>query len=185
MIAQLRKKTEIKIYILYVMKNIGYPIEFDRLNDTVTSDGAVNYFGFAECFTELLETGNVIAKDTEEAKEGFIITEQGINVVDTLLDTLIPSVRRTALAAATRLTSFDKRGATIEHSAQELDNGRYLFNFRVNEYNKETFALTLTLESKEQLDRIESNLQKNPDGVYKCIMALLSGQANYLLDSTI
>ena len=184
MIAQLKKKTEIKLYILYVMKNIGYPIEFDRLNDTVTADGAVNYFGFAECFSELLDTGNIRSAETENG-EGFIITEQGINVVDVLLDTLIPSVRRTALAAATRLTSFDKRGASIEHSATQLPDGRYLFTFRVSEYMKETFSLSVTLETKEQLDRIEFNLAKDPDGVYKCIMALLSGQANYLLDSTL
>ena len=166
------------------MKNIGYPVEFDKLNDTVSSDGAVNYFGFAECFTELLDTGNITTQEIE-GKEGFIITEQGIHVVDALIDTLIPSVQRTALAAATRLTSFEKRGASIEHSSKELPDGRYLFTFRVNEYNKETFSLSVTLESKEQLDRIEFNLLKDPDGVYKCIMALLSGQANYLLDSTL
>ena len=185
MIAALINKTEIKLYILYVMKHIGYPIAYDKLNDTVTADGAVNYFGFAECFSELLETSNISVKETEEGKEGFVITEQGINVVDTLIDSLPSIVRRTALAAATRLTSFEKRGAAIERHVTDLPDGKFLFTFRVTEYNKETFSLSVTLETREQLNLIKYNLEKDPDGVYKCIMALLSGQANYLLDSTL
>ena len=182
--AQLKKKTEIKIYILYVMKNIGYPVEFDKLNDTITADGPINYFGFAECFSELLDTNNIMRRE-ENGTEGFVITEQGINVVDNLLDTLLPSYRRTALAAATRLTSFDKRGATIEHSTKKLSDGSYKLSFRVSEYSKEIFSLSLNLASREQADRIEYNLSKNSDGVYKSIMALLSGQADYLLNMTL
>ncbi len=184
MIAPLLKKTEIKLYILYIMKNIGYAIEYDKLNDTVTSDGAVNYFGFAECFSELLETSNIEVEHTD-GKESFKITEQGINVVDTLVDSLSHLTRRTALAAATRLTSFEKRGASTEYTSQELPDGRYLFTFRVKEYNSEIFSVSVTLENRDQLGTIQRNLEKNPDGVYKCIMALLSGQADYLLDSTL
>ena len=180
----LLKKTEIKLYILYIMKNIGYAIEYDKLNDTVTTDGAVNYFGFAECFSELVETGN-ISVETVDGKETFAITEQGINVVDTLEDTLSHGTRRTALAAATRLTSFEKRGASTEKSVEELSDGRFLFTFRVKEYSKEIFSVSVTLENRDQLGTVQRNIEKNPDGVYKCIMALLSGQADYLLDSTI
>ena len=184
MIAPLLKKTEIKLYILYIMKNVGYAISFDKLNDTVTADGAVNYFGFAECFSELLETANIAVEETD-GKECFRITEQGINVVDTLADTLTHLTRRTAIAAATRLTSFEKRGASTETSTDELDDGRFLFTFRVKEYSKEVFTVSVTLENRDQLGVVQRNLEKNPDGVYKCIMALLSGQADYLLDSTL
>lgn len=166
------------------MKHIGYPIEFDKLNDTVTADGAVNYFGFAECFSELVETANIEVVTTE-GKESFVITDQGINVVDTLADSLSHGTRRTALAAATRLTSFEKRGASIEQSSEELPDGRYLFNFSVKEYSKETFSLSVTLENRDQLITVQNNMTKNPDGVYKCIMALLSGQADYMLNSTL
>lgn len=182
--AQLKKKTEIKIYILYVMKNIGYPVEFEKLNDTITADGPVNYFGFAECFSELMDTNNIMRVE-QDGSEGFAITEQGINVVDNLLDTLLPSYRRTALAAATRLTSFDKRGASIDHSVRKLSDGSYELIFRVTEYERQVFSVSLNLSSYEQVERIEYNLSKNSDGVYKSILALLSGQADYLLNSAL
>ena len=182
--AQLRKKTEKKIYILYVMKHIGYPIEFDKLNDTITADGPMNYFGFAECFAELLDTNNITPAPIDGA-EAFVITEQGINVVDALEDTLLPSCRRTALAAATRLTSFEKRGASTESKLNPLTDGRYELIFRVKEHYQDTFSVTVTLPSKEQAELIEYNLSKNTDAVYKSIMALLSGQADFLLNSTL
>lgn len=184
MLAQLKKKTEIKIYILYVMKNIGYPVEFDRLNDTVTADGPVNYFGFAECFSELLDTNNITPVQ-HAGKECFMITEQGINVVDTLIDTLLPSFRRTALAAATRLTSFDERGSVIDYSTSKLADGSYELIFKVREQDKNVFSVSLNLPAKEQAERIEYNLTKNPDGIYKGMMALLSGQADYIFNSTL
>lgn len=163
------------------MKNIGYPVNFARLNDTVTADGLINYFSFAECFSELLDAGNV-KPATDYSDDSFIITSQGVNVVDNLLDMLIPSVRRVALAAATRLVSFEQRGAKIDFESKIREDGKYDFSFKVQEKNKPVFTLDITLESKEQLERIEYNFAKNPDGIYKSIMALLSGQANYILE---
>ena len=166
------------------MKHIGYAVPYDKLNDTVTVDGAVNYFGFAECFSELVETNNVITEELD-GKQAFKITEQGINVIDTLEDSLSKGTRRTALAAATRLTSFEKRGASVTHSAVELPDGRYKLSFVVKEHNEEIFSLSLNIETRNQLNTIRNNLDKNPDGVYKCIMAMLSGEADYLLDGSI
>ena len=46
--AQLKEKNDIKIFILYLMRNIGYPLDFSNINDIVVQDGIVNYFDFAE-----------------------------------------------------------------------------------------------------------------------------------------
>lgn len=184
MITQLTKKTEIKIYILYVMKHIGYPIEYDRLNDTLTSEGAVDYFGFSECFSELLETGNV-KPAMGKTEECYQITDQGINVVDNLIDTLIPSVQRSALAAAVRLTSFDKRGAVTKYGYTPTDNGKFRFNFEICEYDISVFSVSVILETEEQAQQMEYNLSKKPDDIYKAVMALLSGRMDYLLNGTV
>ena len=46
--APLKEKNDIKIFILYLMRNIGYPLDFSNINDIVVQDGIVNYFDFAE-----------------------------------------------------------------------------------------------------------------------------------------
>lgn len=177
--APLQKKTEIKVYILYILKNIGYAVDFNTLNDAVTSDELVNYFNFSECFAELVDTGN-IAEDTTENTPKFIITSQGIHVADNLLYMLIPGVQRSALACATRLTSFEKRGATVTSGHTEDGKG-YIYSFSIEEKGEKLLDLKIRIANKEQLERIEANMKTNADNSYKSIMALLNGQANYLI----
>ena len=56
---ELTDKFEIKIFILYLLKNIKEPLEFSTINDIVVQDGFVNYFDFAICFAELLESNQI------------------------------------------------------------------------------------------------------------------------------
>ncbi len=173
--AALAQKTEIKLYILYVMKNIAYPIDFNSLNDAVTSDGLVNYFNFADCFTELLETELVA-----ENNEGYILTDRGLNVCDSLIENLAPGIQRTAVAAATRYISFEKRGVKIDCRTAEKTDGRYLFEYKVTQKDDDIFSVSLMLESKEELRRIEHNMKNNTDNIYKGIRAILAGETDYL-----
>ena len=94
--AQLREKNDIKIFILYLMRHIGYPLDFSNINDIVLQDGIVNYFDFAECFAELIDSKNI-----EELTEGdevlYAITEQGKSVSDSLQSDLMMMIREKSL----------------------------------------------------------------------------------------
>ena len=57
--APLKEKNDIKIFILYLLKNLNYPLDFNTISDIVVQDEFVNYFDFAECFAELLDIGNI------------------------------------------------------------------------------------------------------------------------------
>ena len=57
--APLRDKNDIKIFILYLLKNLKYPLDFNTISDIVVQDEFVNYFDFAECFAELLDSGTI------------------------------------------------------------------------------------------------------------------------------
>ena len=57
---QLTEKNDIKIFILYLLNNINQPMEYADINDIVVQDGIVGPIDFAECFAELLDSGNVI-----------------------------------------------------------------------------------------------------------------------------
>ena len=44
----LKDKTDVKIFILYLMRNIGYPLPFTDLDVIVRQDGIVDYLSFSE-----------------------------------------------------------------------------------------------------------------------------------------
>ncbi len=178
--APLKDKNDIKIFILYLLRHIGYPLDFVTVNDIVVQDGFVNYFDFAECFAELLETGNLeeIKVDDEEL---YAITEQGKHVADTLQSRLINIIRDKSLKSALRLLSFKKRGADLKCEVEPLDGGRFRMHCVVIDHHEEIMRVTVILDNQAQMEKMRYNFNNKPEIVYRGVMALLSGEVNYLI----
>lgn len=50
---------EIKIFILYLLDKIGYPLDYPSIGTIMVKDGVINFFDFAECFFALVEAGHI------------------------------------------------------------------------------------------------------------------------------
>lgn len=177
---QLNEKNDIKIFILYLLRNIGYPLDFANINDIVLQDGVVGYFEFAECLSELIEAGNI-----SETKNGqsvlYEITEQGKMVSDNLQSEIRPFIRERSLKSALRFLDFQKKGWRTDCEYTELENGRYAFTCFVLEHKKEIMRISVTVDSKNTLDKMMHNFRQRPETVFKGLMAILTGEINYLL----
>lgn len=180
--AQLKEKNDIKIFILYLMRNIGYPLDFSNINDIVVQDEIVNYFDFAECFAELIDTGNVSETKDENGETVYSVTEQGKQVSDSLQSELFMMIREKSLKSALRLLDFKKRGSQIKCKSQPQPDGSYLLTCSIIESKEESMNLTLKVDNKKQLDRMEYNFNQRPEVVYRGILAVLTGEVNYLID---
>lgn len=179
--APLKDKNDIKIFILYLLRNIGYPLDFSNINDIVVQDGIVGYFDFADCFAELLDTENI----REERIDGvclYRITEQGIHVADNLQSNILTTIRERSLKSALRLLSFKKKGSLIKHKSEPLKDGGYRLECSIIEEREEIMKVSVFLDNKAQLDKMEYNFENNPEVVYRGVLALLSGEINYLVN---
>jgi predicted transcriptional regulator len=180
--APLKEKNDIKIFILYLMRNIGYPLDFSNINDIVVQDGIVNYFDFAECFAELIDMGNISESKDESGETVYAVTEQGKQVADNLQSDILMMIRENSLKSALRLLSFKKRGSQIKCKSQPQADGSYLLNCSIIESREEIMNLTLKVDNKKQLDRMEYTFNQRPEFVYRGLMAVLTGEVNYLID---
>ena len=52
--ARIRDKRNVKIFVLYLMQNINYPLDYVALNDIIMQNDYVMYLDFAESFHEML-----------------------------------------------------------------------------------------------------------------------------------
>jgi hypothetical protein len=184
--APLREKNDIKIFILYLLKNLNYPLDFNTISDIVVQDEFVNYFDFAECFAELLDSGNIEqiseSSDDKSISEYYRITENGKQVVEQLQSGLLNIIKEKSLKSAMRLLSFKSRGSDVRCTYSERDDKRYDLKCEIIENNVKILELSLVVDTKYQLDKMMYNYNERPEVIYRGIISLLTGDINYLID---
>lgn len=177
---RLYAEDEIKLFILYLMYHIGRPLEYDEINDIVMQDGFVGGIDFADCFADLLERGNV-TEVSEAGEPRYQVSDQGIQVLESLQGDLMNYVKTRGLRSAMRLLDFRKRGAKVETSFESRPDGCYDLVCAIRDQGQLSLELKLVVENSAQLELMRYQFRENPEQIYKGILALLTGEIGYLM----
>ena len=185
---------QVKVFILYLLEKIGYPLDYNDLATIVIRDGYVDYFDFVTYFHELLEAGHIsrVSKDEDDehsAKEvpvdrdSYMVTETGRMIAKGLSDDLLlAAVREKSYISAMRHLSLEKRGAVVKHDIEQVGDGSYIFHCSINDCDGLAFKLDIRADSYMQVSRMRMNFEDKPDVVYRGSIALVTGNVNYVLE---
>ena len=202
---------QVKVFILYLLEKVGYPLDYNDLATIIIRDGYVDYFDFVTYFHELLEDGHIKkisvpcdgAKDkTSEQKDEngvtgpdnssdndaqtkdlYEVSETGRMIAKGLADDLlIAAVREKSYISAMRHLSLEKRGAVVDHRIEMVGDGTYIFHCSIKDCDGMAFDLALRADSYLQVSRMRMNFEDKPDVVYRGIIALVTGNVNYLFE---
>lgn len=183
---------QVKVFILYLLEKIGYPLDYNDLATIVIRDGFVDYFDFVTYFHELLEAGHIKrfsraeGERTEELpvdRDSYEVTDTGRMIAKGLSDDLLlAAVREKSYISAMRHLSLEKRGAVINHSIEQVGDGSYIFHCSIKDCDGLAFDLDLRADSYMQVSRMRMNFEDKPDVVYRGIVALVTGNVNYLFE---
>ncbi|MBQ2469244.1 MAG: DUF4364 family protein [Clostridia bacterium] len=195
---KLQNPEEIKVFILYLMERIGYPLSYTDIGSIVIRDGVTDYFAFFEQFDELLRAGHVaevdengepvpgLPRDDEEAADPakmYVITKSGKLIADGLSENvLMAAVREKSYLSAMRHLSLEKRGAVVDQSF-ERDGTGYVFHCSVKDKDGPALDVSVRVDTVYQLNRMRLNFDENPDVVLRGIHAILTGNVNYLFEN--
>ncbi len=171
----------VKIFVLYLMQNINYPLDFVTINDIVMQTDYVMYLDFAEGFNGLLD-GGLIEKVQEEGVEKYTVTAHGAIVASELKSDILSSILDKSLAAALRYLDFKKRGVTIKFDIKEQENGKYRIDTSMSENGKVVFSQMIEVDSYDRARRMKENFYERPEALYRGVLALLSGNVNYIFN---
>ena len=96
MSSPLGSKQNITVFVLYLMQNVGYPLDFVTLNDIIMQTDYVAYLDFAETFSRL-EESELIARsgNNEKGEPTYVVTGKGRTVVESMQGVSIPTLRTT------------------------------------------------------------------------------------------
>ena len=175
MLKNLTDENEIKVFILYILKSIKYPISYEDIMDIVHNNGYIGYFDFVILFESLLKNGDI----KKSGENLYQITERGIVIVDNLKTLLPQHVRSKGYASVIKYLDLNKSGIAFRQDSGEKDDG-YYFSCFVTENEKELFSLNLQIEEKTVMEKIVKTYTERPDSVYKGILAMLSGEVDFI-----
>lgn len=176
-------KDEIKIFILYLMDRIGYPVRFSDICSILHQENVVSYFDGGDCFGELADAGHVISVDKDEMGDDlYIVTQTGKTIAQELSDTIVSSIRESSYRSAIRHLSFQKRGAKIDCYANLQPNGKYMVHCEITEFGRIVLDINVEVDSKVEADRMLVNFQRKPEIVFRGTLALVSGETNYIFE---
>lgn len=177
----LSDKKDIKIFILYLMRHIGYPLDFTSISDIVIQDGIVGFFDFADCFTELIDAGSIDC-DKSCGDTQYSVSERGLAISE-LENSIFPGIREKSLTSALRHLSFKKRGAALKTIPEELEDGRYRIRCLIKENGENVLDVSVIVDTEKQVERIVNNFNERPEIAFRGILALLSGDVNYIFET--
>lgn len=181
----LSDRDDIKIFILYILNSIGYPLEYGDLHDMSIQDGFITSFDYIEAFEELLDAGNLLRADSESGEDDediVTITDKGRHIAETLNGRLLSSVKERAMKSALRYISFKKKGTKISTGVRAMPRGKYELTCTIIDEGYEIMELKFILDNMKQIDRMVYNFDAHPEHIYRGILALLSGEVDYLLN---
>lgn len=170
----LKEKRDIKLFILYLMHSIGFPLDYAEANDIAVQGEIINPLQFAECFAELLEAGTVAEDKRQNQESQYYITSRGTHVVAELQNRLPSGLRERSLRSAMRYLSFERRGSELKFGVSERTDGRLTLNFSAIEESGPLFELSLMVPTQREADRMLFNLRDRPEEIYRNIIAVLN-----------
>lgn len=175
-------KNNVKIFVLYLMENINYPLDLVTINDIVMQTDYVMYLDFAESFNEMLDGGLIEELVNRNGSKEYVVTEKGRCVARELKSDILPSILDQSLTCALRYIDFNRRGIETSCKIEPREDGRYNFTCSFEEHRSEIFRISVVVDTLQRAKQIKANFIERPEVIYRGSFALLSGNVNYLFD---
>ncbi len=179
--AVLSEKRNVKIFVLYLLENINYPLDYVTINDLVMQNDFVAYFDFAQCFSEMVDDG-LILSDEVDGTMYYGVSDKGRAVARTLKTDILPSILERSLASALRFLSFKKQNAEVKCFSEPREDGRHDMICRILKDKEEIFSIKMTVDSKVRVEKMKDRFRDRPELIYRGVCALLEGKVDYLFD---
>ena len=173
-------RIDIKIFILFLLDELRYPLSESVIAEIVGENGYVGQFDFKECFSELVERGHITETKTEGESE-FMISPLGHMVASELQGSLHDHIREKTKISALRRLSLYRRGATTKCTVRPTDNGKYRVHCEIIEKGEPLMDVSLTVLSEKEANDIRDHFGEAPEEVCRGVLAVMTGKLAYYM----
>lgn len=168
-------KNDIRILICYILSSVDGPLSEEDLREVLQGKALANYFETGDALAALEAAGSIT-----RGKEGYAVAPKGREIAAGL-DTDLPlSVRDKALEAALTLMARSRSRRENRVQVEDLPNGCRVRCAVFGGKDTQLMEVALYVPDRAQARVVEENFYKDPEGVYRLLLAALTGEREFL-----
>jgi hypothetical protein len=176
---RLATMTDIKIFLLFLLDNIGYPIDHSALIGIVADNTNEIITNYDECLIELVDKEHLLY-DEVDGEKYYMISESGRSVARELYDFIDKDLREKSIKVAIRYMSLTQRGVSVRSSITETESKRFAVNMKISDADGEIMNTTVTVNARSEAERIRENFESRPYSTYRAFLLSLTARPEYL-----
>ena len=176
---KLRSLTDIKIFLLFLLDNIRYPIDYTTLSKIISDNVDEVTFDYEACLRELADAEHLFF-DEIEGERFYMISDSGRLIASELYDRLDPAFRESSIKSAAKYISLSKSNATLSSKIIELADKRFEVTIGAKDRHGKLFSVSIVVNSRTQAEKMISTFEANPDQVHRGILFCLTGKIEYI-----
>ena len=165
----IRESLELKCLILYVAARVSEPLSLTELQGLTMIDDGIDYFSFAQCLNELVQTEHLTVDDDER----YLITAKGVKNSLITADSLPQSVRNKARMVVEDFNRELLRKAQVAARVERRDNDTFTVVLHLSDDVDDLMDLRLLVASEEQAKALAERFRENPEEIYSKLMTAL------------
>ena len=171
--------TDLKVFILFLLDNIRYPIDRSTVLDIVQENTDDISLDYQQSLSELVDSEHLLF-DEVDGIQYYMISDKGRLVASELYDNLDKGFREKSLRSAIRHISLSKSGASIKAFVEETPDKRFRVTMQAFDRSGEIMSTSLTVPSRQEAEQIGRNFEAKPDAVYRGLLFSVTGRMEYL-----
>lgn len=162
------EKLDIKFLILYIATRVIEPIPIEDMQELTMCDDGFDYFDFAECLAELVQTGHLTLEDGL-----YAITDKGIRNGNICESSLAYPVRVRADKNIAVFNQKLKRRNLVRAGVKQRDNGTYTVTLSFSDDIANLMTLELMVTDETQAKELCQRFKRDPQTIYGKLIQML------------
>lgn len=168
-----------KVFLLFLLDNIGYPLEHTTIMEIVQENTEEISLDYDECLRQLVSSEHMLYDEVGDERY-YMISDKGRLVAAQLYDSLDKGFRERSMRVAIKHISLSKSGAGIKAYITETPSKRYRVTLEAYDRYGEVMSTSVTVNSMSEAELIKKNYEAKPDGVYRGVLFSVTGKLEYI-----
>lgn len=164
--------SEIKLIILYIIKNYNMPLDNGQITDIFMSHSIVDYFTMQDYLDQMIEA-ELVETFLENEIRQYIITQKGKESLNYFIDRIPLTVRERILLSIKQYQKSLKNQVEINSHYHPINELEYAVDCEICENGSPLLKISISTGSKEMAKEAAKKFKTDHQKVYTELLRIL------------